>query len=54
MIDLHFAPTGSGLRATVASNETGLPYRLHKLDLNKGEQRTPEFRKINPAGLSRC
>jgi GST-like protein len=51
MIDLYFAPTGNGLRATVALEETGLPYRLHRLDLYKGEQRTPEFLKINPAGL---
>ncbi len=51
MIDLYFAPTGNGLRATVALEEAGLPYRLHRLDLYKGEQNTPEFRKINPAGL---
>jgi GST-like protein len=51
MIDLYFAPTGNGLRATVALEETGLAYRLHPLNLYKGEQNTPEFRKINPAGL---
>jgi len=51
MIDLYFAPTANGLRATVALEEAGLPYRLHKLDLYKGEQHTPEFQKINPAGL---
>jgi GST-like protein len=51
MIDLYFAPTGNGLRATVALEEAGLPYRLHHLNLYKGEQDTPEFRKINPAGL---
>lgn len=51
MIDLYFAPTGNGLRATVALEEAGLPYRLHRLNLYEGEQNTPEFRKINPAGL---
>jgi len=51
MIDLYFAPTANGLRATVALEEAGLPYRLHSLNLYKGEQNTPEFRKINPAGL---
>lgn len=51
MIDLYLAGTGNGLRASVALEEAGLPYRAHKLDLAKGEQRTPEYLKINPAGL---
>ena len=28
-----------------------MPYRLHRLNLAKGEQNSAEFRKINPAGL---
>jgi GST-like protein len=51
MIELYFAPTSNGLRAAVALEETGLPYRTHKVDLAKGEQRTAEFLKLNPAGL---
>jgi GST-like protein len=51
MIELYFAPTANGLRAAVALEETGLPYRTHKVDLAKGDQRTPEFLKLNPAGL---
>lgn len=51
MIDLYFAGTANGQRAAVALEETGLAYRLHKVDLAKGEQRTPEFLKLNPAGL---
>jgi len=51
MIELYFAPTSNGLRAAVVLEETGLPYRTHKVDLAKGEQRTPEFLKLNPAGL---
>jgi GST-like protein len=51
MIELYFAPTANGLRAAVALEETGLPYRTHKVDLAKGEQRTPGFLKLNPAGL---
>jgi GST-like protein len=49
MIDLYTAPTGNGLRAAVALAESGLPYKVHKLDLGKGEAKTPEFLKINPA-----
>ncbi|MEO8453242.1 MAG: glutathione S-transferase N-terminal domain-containing protein [Gemmatimonadota bacterium] len=51
MIDLYFAPTANGYRASVALEECGLPYRIHKLDIGKGETRTPEFLKLNPAGL---
>ena len=51
MIDLYLAGTANGLRASVALEEAGLPYRIHKVDLAKGEHRTPEFLKLNPAGL---
>jgi len=51
MIELYMAPTANGYRASVALEEAGLPYRVHKLDLAKGESRTPEFLKLNPAGL---
>jgi glutathione S-transferase len=30
--------------------ELGLPYELRYVDLKAGEQRTPEFRKLNPMG----
>ena len=51
MIDLYLAGTANGLRASVALEEAGLPYRVHKVDLAKGEHRTPQFLKLNPAGL---
>ncbi len=51
MIDLYLAATPNGLRASVALEEAGLPYHAHKVDLAKGEQRSPEFLKLNPAGL---
>lgn len=50
MIDLYMWGTGNGLRASLALAETGLAHRVHKVDLTKGEQRTPEFLKLNPAG----
>jgi GSH-dependent disulfide-bond oxidoreductase len=51
VIDLYLAGTPNGLRASVALEECALPYRAHSVDLAKGEQRTPEFLKLNPAGL---
>lgn len=51
MIDLYLAGTANGFRASVALEEAGLPYRIHKVDLAKGESHAPEFLKLNPAGL---
>jgi GST-like protein len=50
VIDLYLAPTANGLRASVALDECGLPYTPHKIDLMKGEQRSEQFLKLNPAG----
>lgn len=51
MIDLYTAPTANGHRAAVALEESGLAYRVHKLNLQAGDQRKPEYLKINPAGI---
>ena len=50
MIELHTGNTSNGQRAAVILEECGLPYRVHKYDLFKGEQRNPEFLAIAPAG----
>jgi len=50
MIDLYMWGTGNGLRAAIGLAEAGLEYRVRKVDITKGEQKTPEFLKINPAG----
>jgi GST-like protein len=50
MIDFYTAATANGHRAAIALEESGLPYRVHKLDLKAGDQRKPEYLKINPAG----
>lgn len=50
MIKLYTWTTGNGLRAAVALAESGLEYEVHKVDLSKGEQKSPEFAKINPTG----
>jgi GST-like protein len=50
MIDLYTAGTGNTQRAAIIVEEAGLPCTYHKLDLSKGETRTPDFLAINPAG----
>lgn len=50
MIELYAASTPNGRKVTIMLEETGLPYRLHVLDLSAGEQHTPAFRKLNPNG----
>jgi GSH-dependent disulfide-bond oxidoreductase len=50
VIDLYTFSTSNGQRAAIMLEECGLPYRVHKVDLTKGEQKTPQFLDINPAG----
>jgi len=50
MIDLYTFNTSNGHRASIILEECGLPYRVHQVDLAKGEQRAPDFLNINPAG----
>jgi GST-like protein len=51
MIELHTGNTSNGQRAAIILEECGLPYRVHKYDLFKGEHRdNPEFMAIAPAG----
>jgi GST-like protein len=48
MIDLHYWPTPNGWKVTIALEEMGLPYRVHLVDIGKGEQFDPAFLKIAP------
>lgn len=50
MIDLYTAATPNGFKASIALEELGLPYEVHALDLGAGEQKRPEYLKINPNG----
>jgi GSH-dependent disulfide-bond oxidoreductase len=50
MIDFYTAATGNGRRPALMLEECGMEYTTHKLDLSKGEGRTPEYLKINPIG----
>jgi GST-like protein len=48
MIELYAAGTSNGMRARIAIEECGLAYRLHAIDLANGQNKTPEFLKLNP------
>lgn len=50
MIDLYAAPTSNGMRARIALEECGLPYKLHPVNLGKGEQKAAQFLAMNPNG----
>ena len=49
-IDLYAAPTPNGKKIPIAFEELGLEYELHRIDMSKNEQKSPEFLKINPNG----
>lgn len=50
MIDLYTASTLNGRRVAIMLEETGLEYSTQRVDLAKGEQRQPEFLRLNPSG----
>ena len=48
MIDLYYWTTPNGHKITMFLEETGLPYRIHPVNIGKGEQFNPDFLKIAP------
>jgi GST-like protein len=48
MIDLYAWGTTNGRRALIMVEEAGLPFTLHQIDIHKGDQKTPEYERINP------
>ncbi|MEM8656404.1 MAG: glutathione S-transferase N-terminal domain-containing protein [Pseudomonadota bacterium] len=48
MIDLYYWPTPNGWKASIALEEFGLPYKVHLINIGKGDQFAPEFLKISP------
>jgi len=48
MIDLYFWPTGNGKKISIMLEEVALPYRIIPVNINKGDQSTPEYDAINP------
>lgn len=50
MIDLYTAPTPNGWKASVTLEELEIPYEVHTINLLAGEQKRPEYLRINPNG----
>lgn len=50
MIEFHGAPTTNRIRVKVMLDESGLDYRLHKVDMRAREHKSPEFLALNPMG----
>lgn len=48
MIDLYTFATPNGRKPAIFMEEVGLPYTLHKVDISKGEQFSPDFVAISP------
>jgi GST-like protein len=48
MIDLYTWGTTNGRRGLIMAEESGLPFKLHPIDIHKGDQKTAAFEKLNP------
>ena len=48
MIDLYTFTTPNGRKASIMLEEVELPYNIHKIDITKNDQFTPEYVAINP------
>jgi len=48
MIELYTWGTPNGRKASIMLEEVGLAYRVHPIDIGKGEQHKPEYVAINP------
>ena len=48
MIDLYTWPTPNGHKVHIMLEETGIPYRVHPVNIGAGEQFAPAFLKISP------
>ncbi|MDH5537318.1 MAG: glutathione S-transferase N-terminal domain-containing protein, partial [Betaproteobacteria bacterium] len=48
MIDLYTWTTPNGRKVSIMLEELGLPYRVHAINIGKGDQFTPDYVAINP------
>ena len=50
MIELYTSPTPNGYKISVALEELEIPYNVHVVNLQSGDQKKPEFLELNPNG----
>ncbi len=50
MLRLYFTPHTCALASHIALEQAGAKYELVKIDFAKGEQRSPDYLKVNPKG----
>ena len=51
MYVLHYYPSNANLAPHILLEEIGAPYRLELVDRDKSAHKSPEYLKLNPAGL---
>jgi glutathione S-transferase len=52
MLKLYYSPGACALASHIALEEAGADYELAKIDLRAGEQKTPAYLAVNPAGAT--
>ena len=50
MLTLYYGPGACSMASHIVMEESGETYTPKRMDLAKGEQRTPEYMKMNPLG----
>jgi GST-like protein len=48
VLDLYYWPTPNGHKITIFLEEAQLPYRIHPIDIGKGEQFAADYLRISP------
>lgn len=52
MLKLYYSPGACAIASHIGLEEAGADYAIEKIDLRAGQQRTPEYLAINPAGVT--
>ena len=50
LLDFYYYKSPNGRKVLIALEELALPYRIHWVDLSKGEQHDPDYLKLSPGG----